>query len=50
MKPIYMDMHLELHARLVNNVKKNLSKTKKRLHEAELVLYDINIPMLLLFL
>lgn len=37
MKPIYMDVHLELHGRLVKNVGKVLSHTKKRLHEAEMV-------------
>eukprot|EP01035_Chromulina_nebulosa_P028414 gene28414-37510_t len=38
MKPIYMDVHLELHGRLVQNVGQVLSHTKKRLHEAEMTL------------
>jgi len=37
LKPIYMDAHLELHEQLVKNVGRNLTHTKKRLHEAELV-------------
>lgn len=37
LKPVFIDMHLELHEKLVQNVGKALNHTKKRLHEAELV-------------
>eukprot|EP01031_Cornospumella_fuschlensis_P025992 gene25992-31386_t len=38
LKPVFMDVHLEFHETLINKVGKTLAKTKKQLHETELIL------------
>lgn len=37
-KPVSLEMELDFHERLLHTVGKNIAQTKKRLHDAELVL------------
>ncbi|RYH07824.1 hypothetical protein EON65_41380, partial [archaeon] len=38
LKPVFMDVHLEFHETLINKVGKTLAKTKRQLHDTELIL------------
>eukprot|EP01039_Chlorochromonas_danica_P009153 gene9153-10104_t len=38
LRPIFMDIHLDYHDQLINKVGKALSKTKKQLHDTELII------------
>ncbi len=41
MKPIFIDTHLDLHDKMLNEMSKSLKKVKRRLHKVELTMYLI---------
>ena len=39
MKPVFMDTHIELHEKMLNEMQRSFKKLKKRIHKVELNLH-----------